>query len=146
MTKWKQQLKNERGLTLVELLAVFVILAIVATIAFVAIGNVIENSKKDSFIANAKQMIESAKLYEVDGGKIEEGVATNPGVEYAELKNEGFIEPIYDPWDKKEPKEGVVTKDRDGGTYTVHLKANNGKVIEETEAEIKQKNRNDIFD
>lgn len=145
MTKWKQQFKNERGLTLVELLAVIVILAIVATIAFVAIGNVIENSKKDAFIANAQQMIESAKLYEIDGGKIEEGVATNPGVEYAELKSKGFIEPIYDPWDKKEPKEAVVTKERDG-SYKVQLRADNGKVIEGTEADIKQKNRNELFD
>lgn len=37
------RVKNEKGLTLVELLAVIVILAIVAAIAIPAISNVIDN-------------------------------------------------------------------------------------------------------
>ena len=45
MKKMKQILKNEKGLTLIELLAVIVILAIVAAIAVPAIGNIIENSR-----------------------------------------------------------------------------------------------------
>lgn len=59
--------KDQRGLTLVELLAVVVILAIVAAIAFVLIGNVIENSRKDAHIANAQQAIAAAKLAEASG-------------------------------------------------------------------------------
>src|SRR5690625_2472633 len=66
--KWMKRLKNERGLTLVELLAVIVILAIIGTIAFVMIGNIIENSKKDAHIANAQQLIAAAKLYDADQG------------------------------------------------------------------------------
>ncbi len=62
MKKWMKKFKNERGLTLVELLAVIVILAIVAIIAFVFIGGVIENSKKDAHISNAQQIISAAKL------------------------------------------------------------------------------------
>ena len=38
-----KQLKDERGLTLVELLVVVVILGIIAAIAVVAIGGMIEN-------------------------------------------------------------------------------------------------------
>ena len=37
----KKQLNNEKGLTLIELLAVIVILAIIAAIAVPAIGNII---------------------------------------------------------------------------------------------------------
>ncbi|OGX78277.1 type IV pilin N-term methylation site GFxxxE [Exiguobacterium sp. SH31] len=58
-----KQLKDERGLTLVELLVVVVILGIIAAIAVVAIGGIIENSKKDAVKSDAKQMISAAKLY-----------------------------------------------------------------------------------
>lgn len=58
-----KQLKDERGLTLVELLVVVVILGIIAAIAVVAIGGIIENSKKDAMVADAKQMVSAAKLY-----------------------------------------------------------------------------------
>ena len=58
-----KQMRDERGLTLIELLVVVVILGIIAAIAVVAIGGLIENSRKDAQVANAKQLISSAKLY-----------------------------------------------------------------------------------
>ena len=41
----QKRLNNEKGLTLVELLAVIVILGIIAAIAIPSIGNIIENSE-----------------------------------------------------------------------------------------------------
>ena len=43
-----QVLKNRKGVTLVELLAVIVIMGIIAAIAVPAIGSLIENSKKNA--------------------------------------------------------------------------------------------------
>lgn len=130
MKKWIQeqkQYKDERGLTLVELLAVIVILAIVATIAFVAIGNVMENSRKDALVSNGLQMIESAKLYEANGETIGES-----GVEIGDLQDAGVLEEMYGPWDKKPIEDGTVTKDEDG--YSVTIEAQDGaKLTESTE-------------
>ena len=61
-----KQLKNQRGLTLVELLAVIVILAIIAAIAAVAIGNVINNSKDKGILADAANIINGAKIAYID--------------------------------------------------------------------------------
>ena len=43
--KMRERLTNQKGLTLIELLAVIVILGIIAAIAIPSIGNIIQNSK-----------------------------------------------------------------------------------------------------
>ena len=67
MKKMKHILKNEKGLTLIELLAVIVILAIVAAIAVPSIGSIINNSKDKAILADASTMLSSAKLAMTDG-------------------------------------------------------------------------------
>ena len=59
----KKLLKNEKGLTLIELLAVIVILAIVAAIAIPAIGNIIENSRVKAAKADAANILNAANIY-----------------------------------------------------------------------------------
>src|SRR5690625_1238402 len=112
----KKQLKNERGLTLVELLAVIVILAIIAVIAFVMIGNVMENAKKDAHIENARQLIGSAKLYDTTVESIDSEIGPD------KLTEAGLLEPLMDPWDKEEYTTAKVEKDGDG-VYSVTLVA-----------------------
>ncbi|MFD1066566.1 type II secretion system protein [Oceanobacillus locisalsi] len=93
LIRWMERLKkDERGMTLVELLAVVVILAIVGVIAFVAIGNVIDNSREDAHIANAQQVISAGELYEASGGE----VGSSPSNDYSNMNT---IEEVIDPWD-----------------------------------------------
>ncbi len=144
MENKKQQLKklkNERGLTLVELLAVIVILGIIATIAFVMIGNVMDNAKKDAHIANAQQMIASAKLYEASGGNLDSG----DSVTYKTLHDDGLIEKITDPWTKDiiEPNEDDKVEKKDGG-YKVTLSGESS--ITATEEDLNKGDYDEIFD
>lgn len=89
--------KNQKGLTLVELLAVIVILGILAAIAVPSIGGIIDNSKKDAHIANAKQMVSAARMA-VAGGESFETVNTDKkGYTLKSLIDNGYIEPFNDP-------------------------------------------------
>lgn len=115
MKKHLQNLRNEQGLTLVELLAVVVIIAIIAVIAFVMIGQVIENSKKDTHISNAIQIIESAKLYAITE---DEKIDSSFEVKVEDLQTTGHFETnVRDAWSKEiiTPKEtDLVSVDSDG--------------------------------
>lgn len=64
----QKKLKNEKGLTLIELLAVIVILAIIAAIAIPAIGNIIENSRYSAVKADANNVIAAANMYFTENG------------------------------------------------------------------------------
>ncbi len=64
MKKWLQKrLKNEKGLTLVELLAVIVILGIIAAIAVPSIGGIIGNSKVGALKSDVINAINASELY-----------------------------------------------------------------------------------
>lgn len=60
-------MNNEKGLTLVELLAVIVILAIIAIIAVVSIAQILNNVKADTHLENARNVLEAGKLAHVTG-------------------------------------------------------------------------------
>ena len=59
----QKKLNNEKGMTLIELLAVIVIIAIIAAIAIPAIGNIIENSRYSAVKSDATNGISAANIY-----------------------------------------------------------------------------------
>ena len=83
----QNKLKEQKGLTLIELLAVIVILAIIAAIAVPAIGNIIENSRIDAAKSDALNVLNAAGLYEAQEGEIPAG-----GIPIGDLETKGFLE------------------------------------------------------
>lgn len=132
--------KDQRGLTLVELLAVVVILAIVSAIAFVVIGNVIENSKKDAVVADAQQMIAAAKLYEANTGKVD-----STGVTAKVLIDDGFLGTLTDHWTKDAYTDtdlGNFKVTKNGSVYSVTLNGSEEcKINNQTEATLNKDGR-----
>ena len=62
----QKKLKDQKGMTLIELLAVIVIIAIIAAIAIPAIGSIIENSRVGAMKSDALNAISAANLYYAD--------------------------------------------------------------------------------
>jgi type IV pilus assembly protein PilA len=69
----KKRLKNEKGLTLIELLVVIVILGIIAAIAVVSIGGIVGETEDKAVVTEAVQIINAAKLAHASDGNIPTG-------------------------------------------------------------------------
>ncbi|WP_106496917.1 prepilin-type N-terminal cleavage/methylation domain-containing protein [Lentibacillus sp. Marseille-P4043] len=107
--RMKKILKKEKGFTLVELLAVIVILGIILAIAIPAVGNVISKSENDAKQANIDLILNAARLADVNG-------EFSDDMKVSELKDEGYLEEIPEvPGEEEETYgEGTVKKNEDG--------------------------------
>jgi type IV pilus assembly protein PilA len=86
----KRMFKNQKGFTLVELLAVIVILGIILAIAVPAIGNVIGKSESDAHDANVELFENAARLAHVSG----EALSNDNGFTLSDLETKGYLEEI----------------------------------------------------
>ena len=77
---------NKKGFTLVELLAVVVILAVLMLVAVTAVGPAIANSKKSGFFSSVSSMIDAATIYAAS-----EGVTTTTCIKASTLSTKGYL-------------------------------------------------------
>ena len=92
---------NKKGFTLVELLGVIIILSIIMLIAIPNITSVLERSKKDTYLTDAKKLV-SLTQYEIRKGNVDKPAT-------------GEIKIVT----LKSLATGDVTKDSDGNSYDV---------------------------
>lgn len=107
--KISKVLKNEKGLTLIELLAVIVILAIISAIAIPAIGNIIENSRYNAVKADAINVINAANLYYTDNPQGETAVGGSTGASTTSVSVKQLIDTKYLENSGKIPADATVT-------------------------------------
>ena len=89
MKKYLQKkLNNEKGMTLIELLAVIVIIAIIAAIAIPAISGIIENSRVGAIKSDAQNVISAGELYFTDAPTSVTSVTLD------DLATNGFVEDV----------------------------------------------------
>jgi len=86
--------KRQKGFTLIEMLAVVIILVIVAAIGFVVVNNQIEKSRENTDKANVRTIADAVQRYILEKGAVPQNVPA--------LVSEGYLakEP-QDPWGKK---------------------------------------------
>ncbi|MBD7908390.1 competence type IV pilus major pilin ComGC [Sporosarcina gallistercoris] len=84
----QKKLKNEKGLTLVELLAVIVILGIIAAIAVPSIGGIIENTRVKAVKADAQTAIAAGSLYFAENADTKD---ITDSVTVSELVSSGYL-------------------------------------------------------
>ncbi len=121
--------KKKKGFTLVELIAVVVILGIILVIAVPRITDVISTTRESGYQANERMMVNAVRNYLVINDSKNPGeIGTMSVITTGELQESEFIGPINDTSDFSIECDGyVVVKYTEGNTfdYTPYLKCGN---------------------
>ncbi len=96
-------MKNNKGFTLVELLAVIVVLAIILAIALPGILGVISKSREDAYLRQKDMIIDVAKKYVTQFSTNMNWNNNTAIISLSNIQNEGLID---DPL--KNPKGGII--------------------------------------
>ena len=111
MKRLKDVMKDEQGLTLVELLAVVVILAVILGIGAVGIGTVIQNAREDGQVAAIQQVMAAAQVYDAQNATDEtKAWVTDAPVDAQKLITDGLLKAVT----FADSAKIIVTKDANG--------------------------------
>jgi prepilin-type N-terminal cleavage/methylation domain-containing protein len=121
--------KRQRGFTLIEMLAVVVIISIVSGLGYVLVSNQIEKSRKNTDSANCRLILDAAQRYLTEYGPNSVGnIASNDGKKVDsdnDLIKKGFLQSgPTTPWSTSDKPEGykiyiVATSPGTNGTIEV---------------------------
>lgn len=148
MTFVQKLRKNEKGLTLIELLAVLVIVGIIAAIAVPAIGGIMDKSKTKADIATVAMVKDAAEKYVVDKLALVDSTSASSSVDVkvSDLIDEGYLSKAVTVNNIKEPtmvkiiKTGKVWtyKVYGGDTFNIEMEDANGKLLDKNNKPLEQ--------
>ncbi len=118
----KKYLKNERGFTLIEILAVIIILGVIATIGIPSVLEHVENSKVNSEMQSMLVVKDAAKRWLLDNGK--------PGTAMTTSDCKAAFIPNYldATWPEKLDGTDIECSIATNGTITVTGSTTNGTI------------------
>lgn len=111
-------MKNNKGLTLIELLAVLAIIALLALIIYPLISSVIKDSAQDTENATKSSVQEAAKMYLTD--QLEFNDVSSATVSFNDLISGGYLTMDDKTYDL-DSSTVVITKDGNSYNYTINL-------------------------
>lgn len=120
---------NNKGFTIIELLAVIIILAIILVVAVPSVLNAVEVGKRKAFILSQEKFIDEAKKYSLRKNVAPDIVGSSSEILLTDLINEGYINKIVSPYDTNEECDGYVSiykVSEDVYNYSSHLDCFNG--------------------
>jgi prepilin-type N-terminal cleavage/methylation domain-containing protein len=124
----------KKRFTLIELLAVMVILAIILAIAIPSISNIIENSRLNAYKSNEKMLSKAASNYYIINSQIiPSEVGEIKKININNLQIEDYINEIVDVEDKNIECEGYVLLKRTSETtheFEPYLKCRDNYTID----------------
>ncbi|ERJ13801.1 type II secretion system protein [Haloplasma contractile] len=146
---------NKKGMTLMELLAVIVILGIIAAIAVPSVGKLIDNSKQRTAVENANTAVSAARNFAIAndedlGGDIDfvtpdltnyettsyvsttPTTATHVKITISGLIDEGYLPSSFinsDPYGGYTDGYVLIEKTSNTGTYNFKVYLNGGKDV-----------------
>lgn len=120
--------KNKNGFTLIEILAVMVILGILTGIAITGTTRYLENAKNKAYKALEKTLHSAAENYIIDRGVLVPITGLN--ITSSQLIETGFIKSLDDPAGGKSRKQCT-------GDIKVSRKNNSGTKLDEYVYEVK---------
>ncbi|MFY2154879.1 prepilin-type N-terminal cleavage/methylation domain-containing protein [Cytobacillus firmus] len=126
----RKRLKDQKGLTLIELLAVIVILGIIAAIAIPSIGGLINKTEDDAKVAEGIQIINAAKLYTTSNAPADGKALTK--TELADYLD-NIKDPNYTVTIKKDGSTGKYSYSLSGHDSVSLADGDNDKVASEKE-------------
>ncbi|WP_226036528.1 competence type IV pilus major pilin ComGC [Aquibacillus saliphilus] len=112
MKKAFKKLNNAKGFTLVELLAVIVILGIIVAIAVPAIGNIIDNAETKADEAQVELILDAARLADANDDFGDND--TDSEMSVSELVSNGYLTENATSTSDNELPKGTVKKNTNG--------------------------------
>lgn len=146
---------NKKGFTLIELIAVIVILSLIALIVFPAINSVIKDSKEKAYNEQIASIVKAAKQFsyehsEVLPAEIEDATSTlqltcltsGCTLENGKKVNGGYIneDELIDPRNTSKTLDGVVEIKYNSNRYDYNYKENNAVTAKNTTGNWLKKN------